>query len=105
MLDEGINTRYPVYGEDMDDIIGILHLRDAAMLARKAEFREQEIRKVPGLLREAAFIPETKKIDSLFKEMQSEKIHMEIDGRRVWTNRRPGDHGGHFRRNRGEHHG
>lgn len=78
MLDEGINTRYPVYGEDMDDIIGILHLRDAAMLARKAEFREQEIRKVPGLLREAAFIPETKKIDSLFKEMQSEKIHMEI---------------------------
>lgn len=51
MLDEGINTRYPVYGEDMDDIIGILHLRDAAMLARKAEFREQEIRKVPGLLR------------------------------------------------------
>lgn len=42
MLDEGINTRYPVYGEDMDDIIGILHLRDAAMLARKAEFREQE---------------------------------------------------------------
>jgi putative hemolysin len=62
----------------MDDIIGILHLRDAAMLARKAEFREQEIRKVPGLLREAAFIPETKKIDSLFKEMQSEKIHMEI---------------------------
>ena len=45
----------------MDDIIGILHLRDAAMLARKAEFREQEIRKVPGLLREAAFIPETKK--------------------------------------------
>lgn len=78
MLDEGINTRYPVYGEDMDDIIGILHLRDAAMLARRAEFKEQEINRVPGLLREAAFIPETKKIDSLFKEMQSEKIHMEI---------------------------
>lgn len=78
MLDEGINTRYPVYGEDMDDIIGILHLRDAAMLARKEEYKKQEIRQVPGLLREAAFIPETKKIDSLFKEMQSEKIHMEI---------------------------
>lgn len=78
MLDEGINTRYPVYGEDMDDIIGILHLRDAAMLARRAEFKKQEICTVPGLLREAVFIPETKKIDSLFKEMQSEKIHMEI---------------------------
>ena len=33
---------------------------------------------IPGLLREANFIPETRSIDTLFKEMQSGKIHMEI---------------------------
>lgn len=33
---------------------------------------------IPGLLREANFIPETRNIDTLFKEMQSRKIHMEI---------------------------
>ena len=29
ILNEGINTRYPVYREDIDDIVGILHMRDA----------------------------------------------------------------------------
>ena len=33
---------------------------------------------MPGVLREARFIPETRNLDSLFKEMQSQKIHMEI---------------------------
>ena len=37
-----------------------------------------EIANVPGVLRPAHFIPETRNINSLFKEMQSQKIHMEI---------------------------
>ena len=37
-----------------------------------------ELSKVPGVLREAQFIPETRNLDSLFQEMQSQKIHMEI---------------------------
>ena len=36
------------------------------------------LRLVPGMLRSAHFIPETRNINSLFKEMQSQKIHMEI---------------------------
>lgn len=78
ILNEGTNTRYPVYGEDIDDIVGILHLRDAMAYFEQPENKEQKLRDIPGLLREASFIPETRSIDTLFKEMQSNKIHMEI---------------------------
>ena len=41
-------------------------------------YQEKKIKEIDGLLREANFIPEVKKLDALFKEMQSDKIHMEI---------------------------
>ncbi|MBS6954167.1 MAG: HlyC/CorC family transporter [Enterocloster asparagiformis] len=78
ILKEGTNTRYPVYGEDIDDIVGILHLRDAMAYFEKPENKDRQLTEIPGLLREASFIPETRSIDTLFKEMQSNKIHMEI---------------------------
>ena len=78
ILDEGNKTRYPVSGEDIDDIIGILHMRDAMSAYEKEENRECPIGKIPGLLMEASFIPSTRSINTLFKEMQSKKIHMEI---------------------------
>lgn len=78
ILREGINSRFPVYGEDIDDIRGILHLRDAVACAQSQENRGKQIDQVEGLLRTAHFIPETRNINPLFKEMQSQKIHMEI---------------------------
>lgn len=78
MLQEGKNTRYPVYGEDLDDIIGTIHMRDVLVHAENPQEAEMPIGKVPGVLREAHFIPETRNLDSLFREMQSQKIHMEI---------------------------
>lgn len=78
VLKEGNNSRYPVYGKDLDDIIGTLHMRDVLVHAENEQESGMEIGKVPGLLREAHFIPETRNISSLFKEMQSGKIHMEI---------------------------
>lgn len=78
ILNEGVNTRYPVYGEDIDDIIGILHFRDAMALAAQGDKKDWMLKDIPGLLREAVFIPETKEIDVLFKEMQSQKTHMVI---------------------------
>ena len=57
ILSEGSNTRYPVYGEDIDDIIGVLHLRDAMTYAGKPENKERPLKDIPGLLREASFIP------------------------------------------------
>lgn len=78
ILTEGINSRFPVYEEDIDDIKGILHLRDAMACAQDPANRKKRLDEVEGLLRTAHFIPETRNINPLFKEMQSQKIHMEI---------------------------
>ena len=78
ILKEGKNSRYPVYEEDIDNIIGILHMKDAMIFAENAKRNKLPVGKIPGLLREAHFIPETKNLDSLFREMQSQKIHMEV---------------------------
>ena len=58
--------------------MGILHLRDAMTYGETPENKGKTLREIPGLLREASFIPETRSIDTLFKEMQSKKIHMVI---------------------------
>lgn len=78
ILSEAINSRFPVYEKDIDDIVGILHMRDALVYAEKEENRKKTLEELDGLLREPHFIPETRHIDTLFKEMQSQKIHMEI---------------------------
>lgn len=78
ILTEAKNSRFPVYEKDIDDIVGILHMRDALVFAEQESCRRQVVRDIPGLLREPHFIPETRHVDSLFKEMQSQKIHMEI---------------------------
>ncbi len=78
ILKEGKNSRYPVFEKDADDIIGILHMKDAVIYGENPRWKDQPVGKIPGLLRKAHFIPETRNIDSLFQEMQSQKIHMEI---------------------------
>ncbi len=74
----GKNSRYPVYEENIDHIIGILHLKDAMRFHVDLSCRDVPIRELEGLLREAHFVPQTKNIDELFKEMQSNKLQMVI---------------------------
>ncbi|WP_077611210.1 hemolysin family protein [Clostridium sp. Marseille-P2415] len=78
ILKEGFNSRYPVYKKDVDDIIGILHMKDALIAVENKRNAGRQLWEIDGLLREAHFIPETRNIDTLFKEMQSGKIHMVI---------------------------
>ena len=66
-------SRYPVYDEDPDDIIGILYTRDFFL-----NTREEHPRPVKDLLRKAYFIPETVPAGDLFRDMQTRKIHMAI---------------------------
>lgn len=73
----GRNSRYPVYEENIDHIIGILHMKDA-LRRQSAIDAGMKVRDIPGLLRDARFIPETRKVDSLFKTMQSTKCQMVI---------------------------
>lgn len=72
------NSRYPVYEENIDHIIGILHLKDALRMQAGKTDGGRPIREIEGLLREARFIPLTRNIDALFKAMQSQKLQMVI---------------------------
>lgn len=72
------NSRYPVYEENIDHVIGILHLKDAMRIHDKDARINIPIRKIKGLLREVKVIPETRNIDALFKMMQSSKTQMVI---------------------------
>lgn len=70
-------SRYPVYEENIDNIIGILHLKDA-MRMQAGRKQNKPVKEIQGLLREAEVVPQTKNIDDLFKTMQSMKLQMVI---------------------------
>jgi putative hemolysin len=72
------NSRFPVYLDDIDHIIGIMHIRDAMKKLSDATDSDLPIRKIKGLLRQPKFVPETRNIDSLFHSMQSSKTQMVI---------------------------
>lgn len=74
----GKNSRYPVYEENIDHIIGILHLKDALRFRSVNPRREGSLGELRELLREPYFVPQTKNIDELFQEMQSKKLQMVI---------------------------
>ena len=77
-LDDLINFQYsrvPVYENDIDNVIGILYIKDFFVEARKIGFENVNIRKI---LHKPYFVPETKKINELFKELQSNRNHMAI---------------------------
>lgn len=72
-------SRYPVYEDDIDNIIGILHLRDLLKVYVDEANRDKKIKEVKHqLLFDATYIPETRNLSVLFKEMQSKKTHMAI---------------------------
>lgn len=75
---EANNSRFPVYKEDIDNVIGIIHMKDVMIESRRGEHLDWAVEDIPGLVREAFFIPETRNINDLFKGMQSNKNHMVI---------------------------
>lgn len=77
VLDEPF-SRFPVYLDTIDNIIGILHIKDAIRFYVQGDSLDKEVKDIEGLLQKAYFIPETSKINSIFKNMQSNKTHMEI---------------------------
>ena len=67
-------SRIPVYGESIDDIIGVLYTKD--MLKQLHEGHSSL--PIRDLVRPAYFVPETKKLDDLLREMQQKHVHMVI---------------------------
>lgn len=75
IIDTG-KSRFPVYENDVDSIIGVLHIKDAFTFFEKNEVYRSSIKDIDGLIRQVDFIPETVNINDLFKKMQSKKSHL-----------------------------
>ncbi len=66
-------SRFPVYGEDIDDIVGVLSTREYLL-----NFQEADPKPLKELLRPAYFVPETVAADVLFRDMQGKKTHLAL---------------------------
>ena len=66
-------SRFPVYDADIDDIVGILNTRD--FLLNCASDSQKPVRE---LLRSAYLVPQTVPADTLFSNMQKQKIHLAV---------------------------
>ena len=72
-IEESGLSRFPVYNEDADDIVGVLSTRDYLFNTHR-----EKPRSFQELLRPAYFVPESVRTDVLFRDMQSKKVHMAI---------------------------
>ena len=70
-----VYSRIPVYEDEADNIVGILFMKDLMIEAYRKGFQNV---KLPEIIQEAYFVPETKNVNELFNEMQSEKKHIAI---------------------------
>lgn len=71
-------SRYPVYLENIDNIIGIVHIKDLIRCFMDDSLKGKPVKEIDNLMQKVRFIPETSKINSIFKKMQEEKMHMQV---------------------------
>ena len=71
---QGGFSRIPVYEESIDNIIGVLYTKDMLKQLREGH----NGRPIRDLVRPAYFVPETKKLDDLLREIQQKHVHMVI---------------------------
>jgi CBS domain containing-hemolysin-like protein len=71
-------TRLPVIGESVDEIVGVVNLKDLARAAMEAPGLGEHQRCVSELMGEATFVPDTKRLDDLLREMQLSRNHLAI---------------------------
>jgi putative hemolysin len=69
-------SRFPVYVENMDNIVGILSIKDVLMAQAKGTVTPESL--IDDLIRPAYFVPESKPIDELFAEMRDKNFRMSI---------------------------
>jgi CBS domain containing-hemolysin-like protein len=69
-------SRIPVLGEDIDDIIGVAYLKD--LVRAREEPVAGKVAALTEVMRPAVFVPDTKRVDELLKEMKATRTHMAI---------------------------
>jgi CBS domain containing-hemolysin-like protein len=71
---QGGQSRVPVYDDSIDDILGVLYAKDLLRVLATG----QKPPSVRGLVRPAYFVPESKRLDDLLRELQQQRVHMAI---------------------------
>ena len=75
-MEESGHSRFPVYKDTLDEIIGILYIKDLLIyihkLTNKSDFN------ISDVIRKPYFVPESKKLDSLLKEFKRLHVHIAI---------------------------
>lgn len=69
------HSRYPVYNEDKDHIIGILLAKDLLPLANMSD---KKISEFDDLLRKAVFVPESKRVNMMLRDFQKDHLHLAL---------------------------
>jgi len=69
-------SRMPVVGENADDVVGIAYLKDLARRAQDAD--RARATRVEEVMRAATYVPESKPVDELLREMQAQRTHIAI---------------------------
>ncbi|MEU6035366.1 hemolysin family protein [Actinomadura sp. NPDC047616] len=70
-------SRIPVVGENEDDVVGIAYLKDVVRRVHESPGGETS-EKVSSVMRPATYVPDSKPIDELLREMQARQIHLAI---------------------------
>jgi len=73
-LDRSGHSRVPVYEETIDNVVGLLYAKDLL----RARMENGDLQSLRHLLRPAYFVPETKKVDELLREMQARSVHLAL---------------------------
>jgi len=68
-------TKFPVYDDDLDNVIGIVHIKD---LLRAAHSQERRDCKVRSLVREAYFVPESVPVKSVLQQFRAKRRHIAV---------------------------
>ncbi|SDF50182.1 Hemolysin, contains CBS domains [Blastococcus aurantiacus] len=69
-------SRIPVIGENVDDVVGVVYLKD--LVRRSQNSQERGGPRVEELMRKPTFVPESKPVDELLRDMQAQRIHIAI---------------------------
>src|SRR6478672_502869 len=71
---EAGHSRLPVYGESLDEVVGMIHIKDVFV----ADFDPSRDRTVTALMREPLFVPESMGVIELLARMRAERTHLAI---------------------------
>ncbi|RBY95306.1 hypothetical protein DQ237_14635 [Blastococcus sp. TF02-8] len=69
-------SRIPVIGDNVDDVVGVVYLKD--LVRRSQNSGDQRGPRVEELMRTPTFVPESKPVDELLRDMQAQRIHIAI---------------------------